>query len=122
LLKPRSEKRALAEQPAAEVSVDLGDFEAVREAIGQLLLPADELTDPARFEKLARKARFTEIEYALLLQFRGQFASSQRKMASQVQPMTLESLVLQFGFPAEVIQAAMAGLYGKLIALLPLKK
>jgi hypothetical protein len=112
----------MAELPVPEISVDLADFVAVQGAIEQILISADELTDPAAFEKLSRKARFTEIEYALLLQFRGQFASRQRKMASQVEPMSLESLVLQFGVPAEVIQTALAGLYVKLLTLLPRKR
>jgi hypothetical protein len=119
---PAPEEQETAELPETEISVDLADFVAVRGAIEQMLLSADELSDPAAFEKLARKARFTELEYALLLQFRGQFASRQRKMASQVELMSLESLVLQFGVPAEVIQTAMAGLYVKLLTLLPRKR
>jgi hypothetical protein len=99
----------------------LADFPATRQAIDLLLLFADELTDQASFEKLARKAKFNEIEYALLLQFRGQFAARQRKMERPVDSLSLESLITQLGVPSEVIQAAMAGLYVKLSALLKKK-
>jgi hypothetical protein len=104
------------------MAIDLADFEAVQQTIEQLLLASEALVDRESFEKLTRKAKFTEIEYALLLQFRGQIASRQRKLERQAEPLTLENLVLQFAVPAEVIQAAMAGLYVKLTALLPKKK
>ena len=113
------------EQPepgVTETAADLADFTSVRQAIELLLLPSELVTDPAGFEKLVRKAKFTEIEYALLLQFRSQFTFRQRKMASQEDTLALESLILQFGVPSEVIQTAMAGLYGKLLALLPRKR
>jgi hypothetical protein len=117
--KPEPTGQEHVEPPATEISVDLADFDAVRHAIENMLFEAKELTDQAELEKLARKAKFTEIEYALLLQFRGQFASRQRKFETQKDPMALENLVLQFGIPAEMIQKEMADLYVKLLALLP---
>ena len=113
------------EQPepgVTETAADLADFTSVRQAIELLLLTSGLISDPAGFEKLIHKAKFTEIEYALLLQFRSQFTFRQRKMASQEDTLALESLILQFGVPSEVIQTAMAGLYGKLLALLPRKR
>lgn len=109
-------------QPQTETSVDLADFKAVRVALEDLLLRWQDFFVKMGVDKLVRKAQLTGTEYALLVQFLGQQASSQRDYVTPTEPLTLENLVVQLRVPAEIIQAALASLYAKLLALLPREK
>lgn len=108
--------------PPPEAGVDMSDFGALREAIIALLAGWEASTPEPDLGWLTRKAKLTETEYALLVQFQAALPSRQSKFKASRQPPTLEELVLRLGAPAEMLQSATASLYAKLLlALSPAK-
>jgi hypothetical protein len=108
--------------PPPEAGVDMSDFGGLQEAIIELLGRWEASTREPDLGWLTRKAKLTETEYALLVQFQAALPSRQSKYKASRQPPTLEELVLRLGAPAEMLQAATASLYAKLLlALSPSK-
>lgn len=104
--------------PQPEAGVDMGDFGALQGAIIELLEGWEASTPEPDLGWLTRKAKLTETEYALLVQFQAALPSRQSKFKASRQPPTLEELVLRLGAPAEMLQSATAGLYAKLLLAL----
>jgi len=106
---------AFNESLTEETGIDISDFDSVLAAIEDLLIEWEISGGKKDSDKIIRKAKLDETEFAILVQFQRQIYASQQAFTKIMGPLSLESLIRQLGVPAEMIQEATGSLYIKLL-------